>query len=112
LTVRRTRDLDVEHDRMLRAGVRPISREDPTYPALLRELVNGPPLIYVRGTLAESDRWALAVVGTRGATTYGREATRKLVADLAAERITIISKLATKTRTSNVLGTAGSAVSR
>ena len=94
LKVRRTRDLQMEYSRILAAGVRPISRDDPAYPALLRELVNGPPLLYVRGTLAESDRWALAVVGTRGATTYGRDATRKLVADLVAAGVTIVSGLA------------------
>ncbi len=94
LTVRRTRDLQMEYSRILAAGVRPISRDDPSYPALLRELVNGPPLLYVRGTLAESDRWALAVVGTRGATTYGRDATRKLVGDLVAAGVTIVSGLA------------------
>jgi DNA processing protein len=61
---------------------------------LLRELVNGPPLLYVRGTLAENDRWAMAVVGTRGATTYGRDATRKLVGDLVAAGVTVVSGLA------------------
>ncbi|CAA9266414.1 MAG: Rossmann fold nucleotide-binding protein Smf possibly involved in DNA uptake [uncultured Chloroflexia bacterium] len=107
LKVRRTRDLQMEYSRILAAGVRPISRDDPAYPALLRELVNGPPLLYVRGTLAESDRWALAVVGTRGATTYGRDATRKLVADLVAAGVTIVSKLARQKCAANVLSTTG-----
>lgn len=94
LAVRRTSDLEAEVERAHRAGVRLLSRDDPSYPPLLRQLVNGPPLIYVRGTLTDNDRWALAVVGTRQASTYGRDATRRLVSDLAGAGVTIISGLA------------------
>lgn len=94
LEIRRTRDLQAECERVHRAGVRILSRADPTYPSLLRQTVNGPPLIYVRGTLHENDRWALAVVGTRQCSTYGRDATRRLVADLAGAGVTIVSGLA------------------
>ena len=93
LAVRRTRDLEAEVARATRAGVRLISRDDPAYPPLLRQLVNGPPLIYVRGTLTDNDRWALAVVGTRQASNYGRDATRRLVTDLAGAGVTIVSML-------------------
>ena len=48
----------------------------------------------MRGTLTENDRWALAVVGTRQASSYGRDATRRLVADLAGAGVTIVSGLA------------------
>jgi len=94
LETRRKRDLDAEYERVHRAGVRILSRDDPTYPSLLRQTVNGPPLIYVRGTFHENDRWALAVVGTRQCSTYGRDATRRLVADLAGAGVTIVSGLA------------------
>lgn len=94
LETRRKRDLQAEYERVLRAGVRILSRDDPTYPSLLRQIVNGPPLIYVRGTFHENDRWAVAVVGTRQCSTYGRDATRRLVADLAGAGVTIVSGLA------------------
>lgn len=94
LAVRRTRDLEVDVERATSAGIRLISRDDPAYPSLLRQLVNGPPLIYVRGTLTDNDRWALAVVGTRQASNYGRDVTRKLVTDLASAGVTIVSGLA------------------
>ena len=48
--------------------------------------------MYVR--LIPDDEWALAVVGTRQATSYGREVTQRLVADLARNKITIVSGLA------------------
>lgn len=91
---RRTLDLEAEYERVLAAGVRLISRDDPDYPTLLAQTTNPPFLLYVRGTLTELDRWAVAVVGTRQASTYGKEVTRKLVAGLAAAGITVVSGLA------------------
>jgi DNA processing protein len=93
-SVRSTRDLAAEYERITKGGVRLVSRDDPAYPPLLRELVNGPPLIYVRGTLVENDRWAVAIVGTRGCTNYGRDATARIAAELAAAGVTIVSGLA------------------
>ncbi len=94
LEVRRRCDLETEYNRVVAAGVRIVSREDPVYPALLRELPGAPPLLYVRGTLTEKDRWALAVVGTRNCSNYGRDVTRKIVSDLVAAGVTIVSGLA------------------
>ena len=94
VAVRSGRDLEAERVKLAEAGVRPISRDDPAYPVHLRGLDNAPPLLYVRGTLADNDRWALAVVGTRAASTYGRDVTRKLVAELAAAGVTVVSGLA------------------
>lgn len=91
---RRTLDLEAEHERVTTAGVRLISRDDPDYPPLLAQTTNSPFLLYVRGTLTELDRWSVAVVGTRQASTYGKEVTRKLVAGLVASGITVVSGLA------------------
>lgn len=74
--------------------MRLITRDDPAYPPLLAQTVNPPFLLYVRGTLTDNDRWSLAVVGTRQASTYGKEATRRLVAGLAAANVTVVSGLA------------------
>ncbi|HEX6291525.1 MAG TPA: DNA-processing protein DprA [Herpetosiphonaceae bacterium] len=91
---RRTLDLEAEYERAIDAGIRLISRDDPAYPALLAQTTNPPFLLYVRGTLTEMDRWALAVVGTRQASAYGKEAARKLVSGLVAAGVTIVSGLA------------------
>lgn len=53
-----------------------------------------PPLLYVRGQLSPVDAWSVAVVGTRSPTSYGREATRRIVGELAAAGVTIVSGLA------------------
>lgn len=91
---RRTLELEAEYERVTAAGVRLISRDDPDYPPLLAQTTNPPFLLYVRGTLTELDRWSVAVVGTRQASTYGKEVTRKLVAGLVAAGITVVSGLA------------------
>jgi DNA processing protein len=68
--------------------------EDAGYPRLLREIPGAPLLLYVRGALTPADEWAVAVVGTRSPTAYGREAARHLAGDLARAGITIVSGLA------------------
>ena len=67
---------------------------DPVYPALLREIDASPPVLYLRGTLAEADRFALGVVGTRNFDSYGQQVTERLVTDLARGQVTIVSGLA------------------
>ena len=94
LETRRTLDLEAEMTRLERAGLRLITWESPDYPPLLAEIPDPPPLLYVKGELRPEDRWALAVVGTRRATAYGRQVTETLVGELARNRITIVSGLA------------------
>jgi DNA processing protein len=67
---------------------------DPQYPRLLREIPLPPPILYVRGTLTAEDDWAVAIVGTRRATTYGKQVTERLAGELARQRVTVVSGLA------------------
>ena len=46
------------------------------------------------GKLTEADQFAIAVVGTRNSTTYGRQVTERIVTDLAKGQVTIVSGLA------------------
>jgi DNA processing protein len=94
LKAQRTLDLDAELERVERAGVRLISCEDAGYPAALAQIPAPPPLLYVRGQISGVDDWSVAVVGTRSPTTYGREATRRIVGELAAAGVTVVSGLA------------------
>jgi DNA processing protein len=87
-------DLDAELARVRRAGLRLLTLDSSEYPRLLREIYGPPPLLYVRGELAPSDEWAVGVVGTRKATVYGREVTRRLTSELASQGVTIVSGLA------------------
>jgi DNA processing protein len=94
LAARRERDLDIELARVLAAGLQPISLAHPAYPPLLAAAPAAPPLIYLRGAFDPADSWAVAVVGTRHPTPYGREATQRLAGDLARSGVTIVSGLA------------------
>ncbi len=94
LQMRATLNLDQELARVEAAGVQLLCWDSPTYPRSLREAPNSPPLLYLRGELREEDRWAVAIVGTRRMTAYGRQVTRDLAAGLARSHITVVSGLA------------------
>lgn len=87
-------DLDAEMDKAAQMGVTLLSYDDDDYPARLKEIDAAPPLLYVRGTITAEDDWAIGIVGTRGATTYGREATSQLASGLAANGVTVVSGMA------------------
>ncbi|HET6678822.1 MAG TPA: DNA-processing protein DprA [Nitrospira sp.] len=67
---------------------------DPAYPSHLRTIADPPPLLYVSGSLEESDQLAVAVVGARRATPAGQMITERLANELAAAGFTIVSGLA------------------
>jgi DNA processing protein len=75
-------------------GVEIITCEEARYPNNLRFIDDRPILLYARGELTEQDAMALAVVGSRRATIYGREQARWFARELAALGFTIVSGLA------------------
>jgi DNA processing protein len=87
-------DLDAELARIEKAGVRIVTREDVDYPEHLREIYDPPLVLYVRGALAEDERLAIGIVGSRRTTLYGQEMSRKLAYQLARVGMTIVSGLA------------------
>ncbi len=91
---RREIDPDAEMDALQRLGIKAITWNDTAYPAPLKEIYDLPPVLYSRGSLEGETEWAIAVVGTRRATAYGREMTEILATDLAHNGITVISGLA------------------
>ncbi len=86
--------LEAEMEKLDRYGVKVLIWHDSNYPARLKEIYDYPPLLYVRGSLLPEDEWCLAVVGTRRVSVYGRQVTEEIVADLARNKITIVSGLA------------------
>ena len=92
--VRQTFDLDRYARQVEVSGAQVVTLESPGYPDLLREIPAAPPLLFYRGQFEPIDRWAVAVVGTRRLTAYGRQVTRDLVSGLVRNGITIVSGLA------------------
>jgi DNA processing protein len=86
-------DPDAEMEKIDRLGVEVLTCNDPSYPRLLKEIYDSPPVLYFRGLLLP-DEWCLAVVGTRRATVYGKQVTEEITADLARSQITVVSGLA------------------
>ncbi len=67
---------------------------DQEYPARLKNCDDSPPLLFFKGNVELNPPRMVAIVGTRNATSYGKEITEQLVADLAKYETTIISGLA------------------
>ena len=83
-----------EMENLERASVKPINWHDLMYPPRLKEIPDPPPILYIRGEITSDDERSVAVVGTRKATAYGREATTAMARDLARSGVTIVSGLA------------------
>lgn len=71
-----------------------LSIKQPGYPYLLAQIPQPPKVLYVKGGLKPKDRRAVAVVGTRWPTMYGRRVTQTLVRGLVKAGCTIVSGLA------------------
>ncbi len=92
--VRDSVDLDRVMDRITAQGIGILTWDDELYPPRLKEIDQPPPILYVRGELAPEDTWAVAVVGTRRVSAYGRQVADDLAMFLAANGITVVSGLA------------------
>jgi DNA processing protein len=94
LSLRKTLTPEGTLGRLSALGISTLTLLDPDYPANLREVADPPPVLFVRGRLADSDATAVALVGTRRASPYGFAAADRLARDLASAGVTIVSGLA------------------
>ncbi|HSG41316.1 MAG TPA: DNA-processing protein DprA [Thermoanaerobaculia bacterium] len=75
-----------------RLGGRLVTLDDPDYPPGLRQLAPPPPVLCIRGEIPEGP--AVAVVGSRKADAYGRQAAELFTRALAAAGVTVVSGFA------------------
>lgn len=94
LETRNEVDLGAYLKRVQDAGVSVLTWESDAYPRYLREAPAPPPVLYVAGEIREQDQFAVAVVGTRRLSPYGRQMTREVVSGLVRNNVTIVSGLA------------------
>jgi DNA processing protein len=94
VSVREKVDLSLIWDQIHSKGIRVLTWMDELYPQRLKEIEQPPPVLYMRGELSQEDTWAVAIVGTRRVTPYGRQVTEEIASFLAANGVTIISGLA------------------
>ena len=76
------------------AGVKVVPFTSSQYPARLRMIADPPPVLYMKGTLNAEDDKAVALVGSRSASDYGRRVARDLARGLAALGFTVVSGMA------------------
>jgi DNA processing protein len=74
-------------------GVAIVTCQDPLYPRNLLNTYDYPPYLYVKGSLQAGEN-AVAVVGSRLASAYGRFVTEKFSRELALKGFTVVSGLA------------------
>jgi DNA processing protein len=86
--------VETELKKIARAGVRLVTRADQEYPVNLTHLHDPPPFLYVRGSFVPEDRIAIAIVGSRSASPYGKGVARDLARGLAEKGVAIVSGLA------------------
>ncbi len=94
LRTRKKVDLDGLLRRVDQVKAHVLTWDSADYPSLLRQIPDAPPVLFVRGELLAADEWAVAVVGTRKATVYGREVAHRLAGDLGRNGVTVVSGLA------------------
>ncbi len=74
--------------------IRQITNKDPEYPSLLKEIPSPPQRLWLVGEEVNDSEKRLTVVGTRNPTPYGQKAVTKLIQEVAAAGVTIVSGLA------------------
>jgi DNA processing protein len=75
-------------------GITALHLRHSEYPAQLAETPAAPSVVYVKGEMLAADELAIAIVGSRDATPYGLEMTRRISYDLARAGVTVVSGLA------------------
>ncbi|MCA9066605.1 MAG: DNA-processing protein DprA [Planctomycetaceae bacterium] len=75
-------------------NIRLLMPESDCWPERLTEICDPPGVLYLRGALLPADELAVAVVGSRRCTTYGRRQAERIGASLARAGLTVISGLA------------------
>jgi DNA processing protein len=87
-------DIDEYFKKLEKFSIKALTLFDDDYPGNLKKISDAPYVLYVKGKLARSDDRAVAIVGSRIMTSYGRDVARKFASELANFGITIISGLA------------------
>ncbi len=89
----RCRAMEVQ-ERAAAAGVHLLPFIDPRFPRCLGEIHDAPALLYLRGDLTVFNKPAVAVIGSRAATAYGKRISRILARELARAGVVVVSGLA------------------
>lgn len=76
------------------SNARVVTYNSPDYPVMLRQIEDAPAVLYVKGTIADEDKFAVAIVGSRRSTPYGRLVAERFSSELSGSGFTIVSGMA------------------
>ncbi|MFP6764577.1 MAG: DNA-processing protein DprA [Planctomycetaceae bacterium] len=93
-TAKDSNDAEREWQRCQERGVNLIRNGTENYPRNLSEICDAPGLLYTRGTIEPRDDLAIAIVGSRRCTHYGRRQAEKIARSLSMAGMTVVSGLA------------------
>jgi DNA processing protein len=91
---RKTLKPETLEDDLTRKGIKYLTWNSPDYPRYLMEIAQPPPVLYYTGKILPEDDLAIAIVGTRNVTKYGKQIAHDTAAYLAGSGITVVSGLA------------------
>ena len=94
VAARKSVNLEQVLEKIQAQNIKVLTWQDREYPPPLKEIDQPPPVLYARGEYLPDDLFAVAVVGTRKVTPYGRQVTEELSSFLASNGITVVSGLA------------------
>lgn len=87
-------DVNREIEKAGKNNVRILTLDNPDYPEGLKQIHGAPVILYVKGDLGSADKYAIAIVGSRRSTDYGRQIADGMAYKLASSGLTIVSGMA------------------
>ncbi len=83
-----------EIEGLMKDNIKLITIKDRQYPDGLRQLADAPIVLYIKGEIEESDKYAVAMIGSRAPTYYGSQVAERMSYELALKGLTIVSGMA------------------
>ncbi len=91
---RRKEDPARQWEKLMESRVSVVGKGESSYPARLLSIPDPPHLLFYRGKLPEEDHMAVAMVGARECTDYGRDMAKRIAGALAGAGVDVISGMA------------------
>jgi len=82
------------YDTVRKTGAMIVPYYSPAYPSWLKKIEYFPPILFIRGEIKTEDELSIAVIGTRGATVYGKTIAENFAAEFVKAGITVVSGMA------------------
>lgn len=86
--------IDAQLKKLDATGIKVVTFSNKDYPETLKNIEDAPIALYIKGTIQKEDRYAVAVVGSRKYSSYGKLAAEKLSSGLSSMGFTIVSGMA------------------